>query len=217
VVAGPAPEDYRDPAKFFARTRFTRALREHAGMVLRRSAGKTEHTAPVLTLITQFGGGKAHTLTALYDLVRRGTSAADDPGVTRLLQEADLSTVPEAKVPKREAWPEPEPIPVPGPGPQLEPGRDRETIPGPEPEANVASQTVTLRLAGTVPPEIWNRLGTKVIPKLRSGADLTIGISFSVTLNAEVARSAMSEFRQILTDLGLEGRLKIEQALSSSA
>jgi hypothetical protein len=36
VVAGTAPEDYRDPAQFFARTCFTRALREHAGMVLRR-------------------------------------------------------------------------------------------------------------------------------------------------------------------------------------
>ena len=57
VVAGTAPEDYRDPAQFFARTCFTRALREHAGMVLRRLSGKTENTAPVLTLITQFGGG----------------------------------------------------------------------------------------------------------------------------------------------------------------
>ncbi|HXH09908.1 MAG TPA: DUF499 domain-containing protein [Alphaproteobacteria bacterium] len=98
VVAGAAPEDYRDPVKFFARTCFTRALREHAGMVLRRLAGMTEHTAPVLTLITQFGGGKTHTLTALYHLVRHGTSAAADPGVAGLLQEAGLSTVPEAKV-----------------------------------------------------------------------------------------------------------------------
>jgi hypothetical protein len=52
VVAGTAPEDYRDPAQFFARTCFTWALREHAGMVLRRLSGKTENTAPVLTLIT---------------------------------------------------------------------------------------------------------------------------------------------------------------------
>ncbi len=34
VVRGTAPEDYSDPAKFFARTYFTRALREHTGMVL---------------------------------------------------------------------------------------------------------------------------------------------------------------------------------------
>jgi len=36
VVAGTSPDDYRDPRQFFARTCFTRALREHAGMVLRR-------------------------------------------------------------------------------------------------------------------------------------------------------------------------------------
>ena len=49
VVAGTAPQDYRDPAQFFARTCFTRALREHSGMVLRRLSGKTENTSPVLT------------------------------------------------------------------------------------------------------------------------------------------------------------------------
>jgi hypothetical protein len=64
VIANTAPEDYREPDKFFARTCFTRALREHAGMVLRRLSGETANTAPVMTLITQFGGGKTHTLTA---------------------------------------------------------------------------------------------------------------------------------------------------------
>src|SRR6266550_2199515 len=72
VVAGRAPKDYSDPGQFFTRTYVTRALREHAGMVLRRLSGKTENTAPVLTLITQFGGGKTHTLTALYHLATQG-------------------------------------------------------------------------------------------------------------------------------------------------
>src|SRR6266566_8494528 len=75
VVAGRAPRDYSDPGQFFARTYVTRALREHAGMVLRRLSGKTENTAPVLTLITQFGGGKTHTLASLYHLVRTGKNA----------------------------------------------------------------------------------------------------------------------------------------------
>jgi hypothetical protein len=98
VVAGTAPEDYRDPAQFFARTCFTRALREHAGMALRRLAGKTENTAPVLTLITQFGGGKTHTLTALYHLARSGEKAAGFTGVSDLLRESGLSSVPAAQV-----------------------------------------------------------------------------------------------------------------------
>lgn len=98
VLAGTAPEDYRDPEKFFSRTFFTRALRDHVGMVLRRLAGKTENTAPVLTLITQFGGGKTHTLAALYHLTRNARSATKYPGVADLLKEAGLTETPAAKV-----------------------------------------------------------------------------------------------------------------------
>ena len=57
VVAGTAPEDYRKPDQFFARTSFTRALREHAGMVLRRLSGRTDNTAPVLTPLPRWPAG----------------------------------------------------------------------------------------------------------------------------------------------------------------
>lgn len=98
VVGKTAPEDYRDPKQFFARTCFTRALREHAGMVLRRLSGETANTAPVMTLITQFGGGKTHTLTALYHLVTTGAKASEYSGVGDLLKEAGIRAVPEARV-----------------------------------------------------------------------------------------------------------------------
>ena len=98
VVAKTAPEDYRDPTQFFSRTCFTRALKEHAGMVLRRLAGKTENTAPVLTLITQFGGGKTHTLTALYHLANAGAGAVKFPGVADLLNEGGVAEAPSARV-----------------------------------------------------------------------------------------------------------------------
>jgi hypothetical protein len=98
VVAGTAPEDYREPELFFARTCFTRALREHAGMVLRRLAGRTDNTAPVLTLITQFGGGKTHTLTALYHLGTSGEKASAYLGVSDLLRDNGLPSVPKARV-----------------------------------------------------------------------------------------------------------------------
>ncbi len=96
VVAETAPMDYRDPTQFFSRTCFTRALKEHAGMVLRRLAGKTENTAPVLTLITQFGGGKTHTLTALYHLAKAGADASKFPGVADLLLEGGIAEAPSA-------------------------------------------------------------------------------------------------------------------------
>ena len=98
VVAGTAPVDYCDPAQFFSRTCFTRALKEHAGMVLRRLSGKTESTAPVLSLITQFGGGKTHTLTALYHLAKFGADASRLLGVEDLLNEAGIVEVPSARV-----------------------------------------------------------------------------------------------------------------------
>src|SRR6185437_8053002 len=98
VVAGTAPEDYRDPAQFFARTYFTRALREHAGMVLRRLAGRTDNSAPVMTLVTQFGGGKTHTLAALLHLDRHGSRLKEQHEISQLIAQAGLSDVPTAKV-----------------------------------------------------------------------------------------------------------------------
>jgi hypothetical protein len=98
VVAGRAAKDYQDPAQFFARTSFTRALKDHCGKVLRRLSGQTEGAPPVLTLITQFGGGKTHTLTALYHLAHGGRAAASWTGVRTLLDEAKLSEAPKAKV-----------------------------------------------------------------------------------------------------------------------
>lgn len=58
VVTGTALRDYEDPVEFFKRTCFTRALHEHTGMVLRRLSGKTENTAPVLTLITHLAAAR---------------------------------------------------------------------------------------------------------------------------------------------------------------
>ena len=98
VVAGTAPQDYRDPEQFFARTCFTRALNDHAGMVLRRLARQTGNTAPVLALVTQFGGGKTHTLAALYHLARAGAAATQYPGVAELVARSGVAEVPKAQV-----------------------------------------------------------------------------------------------------------------------
>ena len=68
----------------------------------------------------------------------------------------------------------------------------------------------TFRIFGNVPPEIWNRLGTKVLPKLRSGSDLKIGIHFAVTVDGQMAPSFENDLKQILEDLGLTGSVNIE-------
>jgi hypothetical protein len=67
-----------------------------------------------------------------------------------------------------------------------------------------------LRLVGTVPPEVWNRLGTKILPKLRAGTDLKVGLEFSVTVKADTANNLMSELRQVVEELGLSEAVRIE-------
>src|SRR5262249_52261342 len=50
-----------------------------------------------------------------------------------------------------------------------------------------APQVKTLHLTGTVPPESWNRFGTKILPKLRAAnGDLKVEISLSVSLDGQL-------------------------------
>jgi hypothetical protein len=113
-----------------------------------------------------------------------------------------------AKAHKSGAPPEPGPEPrlQPGPGPIAAP----EPCPARGPEPAPGATTKTLRLVGTVPPEVWNRLGTKILPKLRAGSDLRIGLEFTVTVKADTAGSLAVELKQILQELGLGEAVRVE-------
>jgi hypothetical protein len=63
---------------------------------------------------------------------------------------------------------------------------------------------------GNIPPEVWNRLGTKLLPKLRSGTDLKVGVEFSVDVEAPGADALTADLRQVLDDLGLTGGVEVE-------
>ena len=176
VVAGTAPEDYRDPVQFFSRTCFTRALTDHSGMVLRRLAGRTENTAPVLTLITQFGGGKTHTLTSLYHLARSGAGASGLPGVSGLLREADMADAPAARVGVfvGNAW---------------DPAEGRET-PWIDLARQLAGDAGTAALgpsAKTTPP------GTEALAKVFAAAEAPVLLLFDEVLNFVNRHRGMAE------------------------
>ena len=66
VVAGRADRVYQDPTEFFAKTYPTGGLKTLLAEALGRIAGKS--TAPIIRLETAFGGGKTHSLIALYHL-----------------------------------------------------------------------------------------------------------------------------------------------------
>jgi hypothetical protein len=84
--------------------------------------------------------------------------------------------------------------------------------PTPEPftKPTPGFETTTLRLVGTVPSEAWNRLGTRILPKLRFGSDLTIGVELSVTVRSEGAASLSMEIRQIVAELGLAETVRVD-------
>lgn len=95
---GRAPKDYTDPQRFFDRTYVTGSLLDLSSQVLRRLSGIQVETSAVFNMATQFGGGKSHSLTALYHLARHGEKAKAWNGVSRILSKAGIKTVPEAAV-----------------------------------------------------------------------------------------------------------------------
>ena len=107
-------------------------------------------------------------------------------------------------------------LPEPGREPNLQPRLELITPSEPSlalgPEPTPGAATKTLRLVGTVPPEVWNRLGTKILPKLRAGSDLRIGLEFTVTVKADTAAPLAAELQQILQELGLGEAVRVEES-----
>ena len=135
-------------------------------MVLRRLVGKTANTSPVMTLVTQFGGRKTHTLTALYHLVTAGETVGRRDEVADLLRDAGLSVAPEARVAVfvGNAW---------------DPGDGREA-----PWIDVARQFAGDRgvellggSAGTTPP------GAEALGRIFAAADAPVLVLFDEVLN----------------------------------
>ncbi len=54
-----------------------------------------------------------------------------------------------------------------------------------------------------------SRLGTKILPKLRSGKDLKIGVDFSVLVDDKLAEILEEDIKLILKDLDLKSDVKV--------
>jgi predicted AAA+ superfamily ATPase len=94
VFLGDALPEYQKPIEFFKRTYLTRSLKQLLAGAVKRLSGKGSD--PVIQLQTNFGGGKTHSMLALYHLFS-GAKAADLPGVDEVLAEAKVSSVPKVK------------------------------------------------------------------------------------------------------------------------
>lgn len=96
VHDGSAPAEYRDPVLFFQRTFITEGMRLLLDSVLKRLAGKGGD--PVIQLQTAFGGGKTHTMLAVYHLAKGQAPASELQGVSPILDAADITELPKARI-----------------------------------------------------------------------------------------------------------------------
>ena len=96
VARGEGSFEYRDPVEFFARTFITEGIKGLLVQSLKRVAGKDGE--PVIQLKTAFGGGKTHSMLALYHLFRGKVSLEKIPSVKPVLDAAGLTSLPKANV-----------------------------------------------------------------------------------------------------------------------
>ena len=92
VVNRTAPEDYLNPAAFFAKSYPTRGMKELLKAVCLRLSGKGGEVSSIIRLGTQYGGGKTHGLIALVHAVRGAK------GVPNLADFVDPSILPSGPV-----------------------------------------------------------------------------------------------------------------------
>ncbi len=91
VYLGEGTDDYRDPVEFFRRTYLTESLKRLLVRAVQRLTGNDGD--PVVDLQTNFGGGKTHSMLALYHLFS-GAATSDLMDVDQIMQDAGADRLP---------------------------------------------------------------------------------------------------------------------------
>ena len=94
VHLGEGSDEYRNPQEFFRRTFLTESLKGLLVGGVQCISGKGGD--PVVQLQTNFGGGKTHSMLALYHLFS-GVNPSELVGVDAVLAEARVNSLPKAK------------------------------------------------------------------------------------------------------------------------
>ena len=94
VHLGEGTDEYKNPVEFFRRTYLTESLKAMlVGAVRRLTVGGGD---PVVQLQTNFGGGKTHSMLALYHLFS-GIAPTELVGIDAVMSAASVSKIPTAK------------------------------------------------------------------------------------------------------------------------
>ncbi len=94
VHLGEGTDEYRDPVEFFRRTYLTESLKRLLVGAVQRLGG--EGGDPVVQLQTNFGGGKTHSMLALYHLFS-GIAPTELAGIDAVMQQAAATKLPPAR------------------------------------------------------------------------------------------------------------------------
>jgi predicted AAA+ superfamily ATPase len=94
VHLGEGTDEDKHPVEFFRRTYLTESLQRLLVGAVHRLAGQGGD--PVVQLQTNFGGGKTHSMLALYHLLS-GTAPSELLGVDSVMQQAGAKTLPTAR------------------------------------------------------------------------------------------------------------------------
>lgn len=94
VHLGEGTDEYKNPVEFFRRTYLTGSLKGMLVGAVRRLSGLGGD--PVVQLQTNFGGGKTHSMLALYHLFS-GISPAELTGIDEVMQIAEAKKLPTAR------------------------------------------------------------------------------------------------------------------------
>jgi hypothetical protein len=68
-----------------------------------------------------------------------------------------------------------------------------------------------VRIKGPLPPELWNRFGQRIIPKLRTAGSLQTQVELTVEVLPESVASLESDVRQLLNDLELNSKIVVDK------
>ena len=91
VHIGEGTDEYRDPAEFYRRTYLTESLKSMLVGAVQRLSGLGGD--PVVQLQTNFGGGKTHSMLALFHLFS-GVSPNELSGIDAVMKEAGVKELP---------------------------------------------------------------------------------------------------------------------------
>jgi len=96
VIRGTAQIEYQDPVEFFGRTYITEGMMGLLVQAVKRVCNQGGE--PVIQLKTAFGGGKTHSMLALYHLLRGQVPLGKIPNAAPVLERAGVSGCPKVKV-----------------------------------------------------------------------------------------------------------------------